>query len=246
MKKAFTLAEVLITLGIIGIVAAMTLPLLTAGYRTKVLQSQFKKAYSDLSNAAKLFEAKEGMTVYDYSYAYDCGASCSGNVKPVKSFEKFMSYFVGDKTVSSKTNNLGFKDLGYTPSNLSGGSVSGHPCDESGIVEEIGGRVIEFDNGVTDLNVKVGPKICIDVNGRKSPNRYGYDWFVFAFTSTGSVVPYVGNSRTGNSDVELEDKSQFCNKADSPANPQYTCAYFALIDENPEDASGKYWGDFIK
>ena len=248
MKKAFTLAEVLITLGIIGIVAAMTLPSLTAGYRTKVLQSQFKKAYSDLSNAAKLFEVNEGMTIYEYSYDYDCGYSCSGNVKPVKSFEKFMSYFVGNKYVTNLSSNRGYAQLGYEPANLGGNylesGVSTHPCDESGIIQELSGRVVEFDNAVTNLNIKTGPKVCIDINGRKGPNRYGYDWFVFIFTSTGNVVPYVGNSLEGNSDIELTNKSQYCNKTSVRA--QYACAYFAMLDESPEDTSKKYWGDFIK
>lgn len=44
--KAFTLAEVLITLGIIGVVAAMTLPGLVQNYQKMVLRNQFKKTYS--------------------------------------------------------------------------------------------------------------------------------------------------------------------------------------------------------
>ena len=46
MKKGFTLAEVLITLGIIGIIAAMTLPSIIGHYKKKALQEQFKVAYS--------------------------------------------------------------------------------------------------------------------------------------------------------------------------------------------------------
>ena len=48
--KGFTLAEVLITLGIIGVVAAMTIPTLIANYQKKVLENQFKKGYSTLAN----------------------------------------------------------------------------------------------------------------------------------------------------------------------------------------------------
>ena len=44
-KSAFTLAEVLITLGIIGMVAAMTLPALMNDKQNKELQTQFKKTY---------------------------------------------------------------------------------------------------------------------------------------------------------------------------------------------------------
>lgn len=48
-KYAFTLAEVLITLGIIGIVAAMTLPTLVQNHKNAELQTGLKKAYSVLS-----------------------------------------------------------------------------------------------------------------------------------------------------------------------------------------------------
>ena len=45
MKKfAFTMAEVLITLGIIGVVVAITLPTLTHNYQNKIIESQLKKA----------------------------------------------------------------------------------------------------------------------------------------------------------------------------------------------------------
>ena len=51
MKKAFTLAEVLITLGIIGVVAAMTLPTLVNNTEKKELDAQLTKSYSVLQNA---------------------------------------------------------------------------------------------------------------------------------------------------------------------------------------------------
>ena len=48
-KAAFTLAEVLITLGIIGVVAAMTIPTLISKYQEKVLENHFKKSYAMLN-----------------------------------------------------------------------------------------------------------------------------------------------------------------------------------------------------
>ena len=50
-KSGFTLAEVLITLGIIGVVAAMTLPALVGKYKEKQRVTQLKKAYSILNQA---------------------------------------------------------------------------------------------------------------------------------------------------------------------------------------------------
>ena len=41
-KSAFTLAEVLITLGIIGVVAALTIPILISNYRKRQLETQIK------------------------------------------------------------------------------------------------------------------------------------------------------------------------------------------------------------
>ena len=49
MKKAFTLAEVLVTLGIIGVVAAMTMPTLINDQRNKALEAQFNTAHSMIS-----------------------------------------------------------------------------------------------------------------------------------------------------------------------------------------------------
>ncbi len=55
-KFGFTLAEILITLGIIGIVAALTIPNLIAKYKLKVLETNFKYAYSLLLNANALMK----------------------------------------------------------------------------------------------------------------------------------------------------------------------------------------------
>ena len=57
---AFTLAEILITLGIIGIVAALTLPTLIGSYKKKVFETRFEKLYSTLSQAAVMSQVKNG------------------------------------------------------------------------------------------------------------------------------------------------------------------------------------------
>ncbi len=59
-KVAFTLAEVLITLGIIGVVAALTLPTVINKAQNMILKNQFKKAYSTFYNAMKLVQVQNG------------------------------------------------------------------------------------------------------------------------------------------------------------------------------------------
>lgn len=66
--KAFTLAEILITLGIVGIVAATTLPVLHSKYEKHIIETGLKKTYSDLENLIKRSEADNGSyETWDYA-----------------------------------------------------------------------------------------------------------------------------------------------------------------------------------
>ena len=72
-RTGFTLAEVLITLGIIGVVAAMTIPNLIANTRSAQYRSAFKKAVSTLSQAARMSQAQYG---FDYAgISEQCGTN---------------------------------------------------------------------------------------------------------------------------------------------------------------------------
>ena len=59
-KQAFTLSEVLITLGIIGIIAAMTLPSVIADARKKSTAAHLKKFYNTINNAVQFAIAENG------------------------------------------------------------------------------------------------------------------------------------------------------------------------------------------
>lgn len=63
-KNGFTLAEVLITLGIIGIVAAMTIPTLFSNINNAKFRNQYKKALSTLNQAGLMAQAQ-----YEYNFA---------------------------------------------------------------------------------------------------------------------------------------------------------------------------------
>lgn len=65
-KKGFTLAEVLITLGIVGIVAAMTIPNLIGNYRKKIIETRLQRFYSVANNALKYSETENGS--WDFWY----------------------------------------------------------------------------------------------------------------------------------------------------------------------------------
>ncbi len=75
-KKGFTLAEVLITLGIIGVVAAMTLPAIVNKSQEMILKQQFKKVYNTWSNALQRSYVNNGMSWYECYYAEDAASKC--------------------------------------------------------------------------------------------------------------------------------------------------------------------------
>ena len=60
MKRGFTMAEVLITLGILGVVIAMTLPGIMEGYEKKVTANKLKKFYTVMMQAILLAENTNG------------------------------------------------------------------------------------------------------------------------------------------------------------------------------------------
>lgn len=63
-RTAFTLAEILITLGVIGVVAALTIPNVTSHYRKKVVETRLAKFYSSITQALRRSEVDNGPIEY--------------------------------------------------------------------------------------------------------------------------------------------------------------------------------------
>lgn len=160
-RPAFTLAEVLITLGIIGVVAAMTMPSLVANYEKKRTATAVKKAYSELSQALKLAEVDYGDMEY---WDYPDGADIEENKAFVNRY--ITPYYKGvtmlqDGMISDWT---GISDTGINFISSNGTIFSGKPNSTNAFY------------------------VLIDVNGFKKPNKMGTDIFYFA-TSTGKLMP---------------------------------------------------------
>ncbi len=81
-QKAFTLAEVLITLGIIGIVAAMTLPVLIQKNNNRVVETRLMKFYSAINQAVKMAETDYGEKSYWYEDLAGAEIDKDGNPVP--------------------------------------------------------------------------------------------------------------------------------------------------------------------
>lgn len=168
MKKGFTLAEVLITLGIIGVVAALTLPSLITNYRKKQTVAQLKKVYSELSQAAQMSVVQNGdMKNWDY------------NLSGEEFFNTYLSNFIkmGSQTVEDA------KKAGVVYIKASGEEeVSFTNLYDSGkILTLASGTQILMDT-VRYSSIQT---YLVDLNGFKKPNRIGVDVFALTVTPDG-------------------------------------------------------------
>ena len=112
-KVAFTLAEVLITLGVIGVVAAMTLPTLIQNYRNREVESKLQKIYTVMNQAIKMSEIDNGPKEYwDMTCSLnDIGAAnedCGNNIK-----RYFLNYLKYLKTEELETSSRSYNLLIY-------------------------------------------------------------------------------------------------------------------------------------
>ncbi len=107
--SAFTLAEVLITLGIIGVVAALTIPNMIVNYQKKVLPVRLQKFYSTFTNALQMSQAENGdITSWDFAKQSD------GSLDAYQSNDKFynnylLKYMKGVEQCAPKDNKCNYE-----------------------------------------------------------------------------------------------------------------------------------------
>ena len=96
-RGAFTLAEVLITLGIIGVVAALTIPTLMANHRKQVVETSLEKFYSTMNQAIKMAEVDYGDVRQWDEFEYGFNEDEDGNPTTSKAlawFEKYLKPYL--------------------------------------------------------------------------------------------------------------------------------------------------------
>lgn len=187
-KKAFTLAEVLITLGIIGVVAAMTIPNLIAGQQERATVTAVKKAYSALSSAYALAIEENGTPDY-----WEIGEM--GDATGLDNINKIMSKYLNiQKNCGRQTGcfpDVKYKDLNGLETtsipNQSGGTTKFILADGTSlaITQWSGNCVWSWSSGPILKNIC--GNLSVDINGFKKPNQIGVDRFSFAFTKRGLV-----------------------------------------------------------
>ncbi len=208
-RAAFTLAEVLITLGIIGVVAAMTIASLVTKFQHKAEVSALKKAYSALSQAYLQVTNEYGQMPGELCLTND--SQCLGDL-----FENKFKYLSRTLWVP----NSGVAQGCWESNDISMGSES-HYCTvtEDGIVYDFD---MEFGSGVNNKDREA--IVSIDINGVKKPNIWGRDRYMLIMSkSRGVIAP----SR----DEKINPGEPFCNKGKGGFYNNKYCAYQYLFEE---------------
>lgn len=168
--KGFTLAEVLITLGILGVVASMTLPAVIGKYNKIQTVTRLKKSYTVLNQAIKLSEVKNGSLDYwDYTLSV------------TEFWQRYLANYI---SINNKT---------VSESGIKYRYLNGELCRETLCVRN---SYTVFLSDGTSLTVSAfqglsnGRVIMVDINGFKEPNMLGKDVFVFAIIQKYGLSPF--------------------------------------------------------
>lgn len=226
-NKGFTLAEVLLTLVIVGIIAALTIPSIIANTSDAALKAQWRNVFSQLNQATLKISTDSSTTLIG---AFENGLSGNDNLR-----ESYLKY------------------LNYTKLCNSGNALSPDGCwasDWSWITDSCaddkswyntqltGASRLVLNNGAylaflfynQNCNGSSAPNgdscgdIWLDVNGSKAPNRVGKDIFGLRITKNATLAPM--GSKNDWEDQHVSVRS--CNVAAYPASQGWSCSSYYL------------------
>lgn len=198
-KNGFTLAEVLITLCIIGLVAALTLPTLSSNLQKYSMETQISKFYSQLNEGIRRFMAVEQVSnINDADFDADKFVREYMNVKQTCADKNDDACFAKEYTSIKDKSIKASKENFFT---------DGEGSDKAYILAD--GMTFNMEGLASS-----GPiNIYVDVNGKKGPNVIGYDLqsmslFYDGTLDEGEINPEVRKSKTPE-EIKAIVKSRF-------------------------------------
>ena len=158
MKKgAFTLAEVLITLGIIGVVAALTIPTLIQNHKRSEATARLKKFTSSIQQAILFAENEQGTPAFEWSPGadYDTDEKQKNYDASYEYWNHYLAKYIKfvkiEKGVYNSDDEANSKNT----------------------------KVYFEDGSTVELSLGNCMDTIIDINGDKNPNEMGRDQFLF-------------------------------------------------------------------
>lgn len=239
INSGFTLAETLITLAIIGVVAALTIPSVVRNVQNQAIVASLLKFNQNLQQAVMMWKQNMGCT----GDAYTCLAEQNLADNDTRNFDQIAQFLRYNKKLNrsqdaTNANWLPEQTLAYNGSVVTvdidpmvcyfGVSKKGYCRVRYALVS---GENISVDNDAT------GCWLLVDVNGKKPPNRIGKDTFPFAIGYVrGKDVYYYGrSSQVGICGVE----SGVCtpHNLDSTKSGGASPTAYVILNKKPIDFS---------
>lgn len=221
-KVAFTLAEVLITLGIIGVVAAITIPTIVNHYKEKVTITKLKKLNSTFQNAFNLMRQEE----------FGGGdASEWGDISRDEFVQVYTKYLSVAQVCTQKDIQKCFYNTNYT--NLNGEQNQLYVSSYSGFILNDGAPVaVGWSGANSEYTISTGNygQIFVDINGKNPPNILGRD--VFSFIIRKDAVIARGTINPGANSSSKYDKQGYCNKNSGVGHNGLGCTAWVIYQEN--------------
>ena len=183
--KAFTLSEVLITLVIIGVIAAITVPNIIQSTNKQETLSRLEKAYSAISNGLRMSQQENG-PFSDWPIGE--------NMTDIDQY--FNQYWRPYFANIQKYNNA--KELGYDKTkcwkNINGEQIRWDVAsrDSRILFSFLDGTVVFYPRNTSDEegNPIYTNYFYVDTNGSKKPNVIGKDVFIFYVVDNDNIKPY--------------------------------------------------------
>ena len=226
-RLGFTLAEVLITLGIVGVVAALTIPNLISNYKKLVVETQLKKTYTILNQVVKRSEADNGSALnWDWKNTY--------NGKDADAF--FDKYFAPYLNLNGKKSSFGngrYFDIYANNSQVTSWSYNNGNNAQWRLLSD--GSAVMFDLTARDNVFLGGFNVVLPASVKKKRLVMGRDVFLFTINylsdkSAVTVFPQSwGNWNCKNvSDNKLQF-NQRCNGDNNSGDGIAAATYCSVI-----------------
>lgn len=239
-KRGFTLAEVLITLGIVGVVAALTAPSLVLSSRNEANAARLSVIVSNLENAFQNAIVQEGVDNLYRTSLWSNGAINADNAAGIAPFVgnlgryMYVSGFKNTDTQAMPTTGIHAMDANGGTGVLVAGGNSHLPGDATPIALETknGATIYIRTYSHTEAEIEAGrvaaiaagssyytnaADIFIDVNGKSAPNTFGRDVFYLQAGENGILYP------AGGRDLARVDDGNVAHTWDGAAN-RYSCS----------------------
>lgn len=184
-NKGFTLAEILVTLGVIGVIASMTVPTLVQDVQDAKYKASWKKDFSDFSQAAKRLSIDNAGNLSD---AFNSSDSFRNSLLKYLNYNKLCNsgtvtnpdtcWHERYKLYGLSRNPITIDFIGYSRAILSNGTLAvfylyNQKC-----------------NDANSANDDVCGSVFLDTNGFPGPNTMGKDVYALWVLKDGNTIPF--------------------------------------------------------